>query len=245
MRTGFLHPDASPPARIIGLFLLAGALWALASDNLLRVLGADTVTDARWSIANRVLFVLVTAALLAALLRQALAATRDAAASGQSEVESLALFGANPLPMWVYDLETRRFLAVNDAAVDTYGWSREELLAMTADAIRPAEELPRPSEELALVGHAPLASFGQARHRRRNGTPIDVRIVSHPIRFAGRRARLVFAQDITAQVQARTALAASERRYRAIFEQSVAGVGELGIDGRWLDANDRLCRFLG
>jgi PAS domain S-box-containing protein len=245
MRTGFLHPDASPPARIIGLFLLAGALWALASDNLLRVLGADTVTDARWSIANRVLFVLVTAALLAALLRQALAATRDAAASGQSEVESLALFGANPLPMWVYDLETLRFLAVNDAAVANYGWSREEFLAMTVDAIRPEEERPRLSEELALVGHAPLANFGQARHRRRNGTPVDMRIASHPIRFAGRRARLVLAQDISAQVRAQAALAASERRYRAIFGQAVAGVGELGVDGRWLDANDRLCNFLG
>jgi PAS domain S-box-containing protein len=240
------HPGARAVAGIVAAYLLAGALWALASDAFLLGPGADAAADAHWSIANRLLFVLVTAALLAALLRRAPASGAHAAAApGHSDVESLALFDANPLPMWVYDTETLRFLAINDAAVANYGWTREEFLAMTVQEIRPAEEVPRLRAMLARAAEAPVVNFGQARHRRRNGTLIDVQIASHPIRFAGRRARLVLAQDISGQVRAQAALAASERRYRAIFEQAVAGVGELGIDGRWLDANDRLCKILG
>ena len=53
------------------------------------------------------------------------------------------VFEKNPLPMWVFDTETLAFLAVNDAAIEHYGYSREEFLSMTADRIRPAEEVPR------------------------------------------------------------------------------------------------------
>src|SRR5438552_7777243 len=60
-----------------------------------------------------------------------------------SERKYRLLFDSNPLPMWVFDRETRRFLAVNEAAIAHYGFSREEFLAMRIDDIRPPQELPR------------------------------------------------------------------------------------------------------
>ena len=51
------------------------------------------------------------------------------------------LFHANPQPMWIYDVETLAFLAVNDAAVERYGWSREEFLGMSIRDIRPQHDV--------------------------------------------------------------------------------------------------------
>src|SRR3954465_4525172 len=62
------------------------------------------------------------------------------------------LFENNPLPMWVYDLETLRFLAVNEAAVHHYGYSRDEFLGMSIKEIRPADELEALTEDLAQTG---------------------------------------------------------------------------------------------
>src|SRR5260370_12496119 len=66
------------------------------------------------------------------------------AASGLPDADEQyrLLFECNPLPMWVYDYETLRFLAVNEAAVRLYGYSREEFLAMTINDIRPPEAIP-------------------------------------------------------------------------------------------------------
>ena len=60
----------------------------------------------------------------------------------EGEQRHQMLFAANPYPMWIYDCETLRFIAVNEAAVRTYGFSREEFLGMTLLDIRPPEEAP-------------------------------------------------------------------------------------------------------
>jgi PAS domain S-box-containing protein len=107
-----------------------------------------------------------------------------------------ALFEASPHPMWVYDRETLRFLAVNDAAVARYGWSRAEFLAMTLRDIRPAEEIPALERSLAAETLG-IDRAGLFRHFLRDGTPIEVEITSHSVRFAGRDAELVLANDVT------------------------------------------------
>jgi diguanylate cyclase (GGDEF)-like protein/PAS domain S-box-containing protein len=117
-----------------------------------------------------------------------------------SEARYRQLFNANPLPKWVYDLETLAFLAVNDAAVEHYGYSREEFLAMSIANIRPDDDLPalRRSIEtnVPLIEHA-----GMWRHRKRDGTLINVEITSHRIEFEGRPAKLVLANDVTYRVE--------------------------------------------
>jgi len=92
------------------------------------------------------------------------------------------LFQSNPHPTWVYDIETLRFLVVNDAAVARYGFSREEFLAMTINDILPEKHHAGPQE-------------GVARHRTKSGELIDVSLVSHGIEWEDRRARVVVASQ--------------------------------------------------
>ncbi|RZM76625.1 PAS domain S-box protein [Leptolyngbya iicbica] len=127
------------------------------------------------------------------------------------------LFDGNPQPMWVYDLETLQFLAVNDAAIAKYGYSRAEFLAMTIADIRPAADVPRLLANVAQVDTG-LDLAGIWQHCLRNGQIIQVEIVSYALEFEGRRAELVMAQDITPRVAAQQALQELNRA----LEQTVA-----------------------
>jgi PAS domain S-box-containing protein len=104
------------------------------------------------------------------------------------------LFESTPFPMWVYDLETLQFLTVNEKAIRCYGYSQEEFLAMTIKEIRPPEDIPF---LLQYIVKPPAEEFVRAaRHRKKDGTIISVRIAGQPIIFKGRRARLVVVTDI-------------------------------------------------
>ena len=136
-----------------------------------------------------------------------------------SESRYRMLFESNPHPMWVYDLETLQFLAVNGAAVDHYGYSQDEFVRMTIKDIRPAEDI------LALMtnrleSNQELQDSGTWRHRKKDGTLIDVEITSHFVQWEERPARLVLANDITERKRTEKALRQSEEQYRSLFEDS-------------------------
>jgi two-component system cell cycle sensor histidine kinase/response regulator CckA len=114
----------------------------------------------------------------------------------RSERRYRVLFENNPQPMWVYDRESLAFLAVNDAAVQQYGYTAEEFLGMTLRDIRPAEDIPSLLEDVRQPS-AMLHRDGPWRHRKRDGTTIIVEITAHLIQFDGRKACLVLASDIT------------------------------------------------
>ena len=114
-----------------------------------------------------------------------------------SEERYRALFDSNPHPMWVYDCETLRFLAVNAAAVESYGYSRNEFLDMTIEDIRPPEDIPALRANLAAQTPPGMERGDLWRHRKKDGTLIDVEISSHGVSFDGQRARLVLANDVT------------------------------------------------
>jgi PAS domain S-box-containing protein len=87
------------------------------------------------------------------------------------------LFDANPRPAFVSDRETLRFLAVNQAACDLYGWTEEEMLAMTLRDVRPSEEMP--TFEAAFSDPTKAAApryLRMGRHRRKDGEVLDVRL---------------------------------------------------------------------
>jgi PAS domain S-box-containing protein len=135
----------------------------------------------------------------------------------ESEERYRSLFESNPNPMWVYDVETLSFLAVNGAAVGHYGYSQEEFLAMTIKDIRPTEDIPDLMESLAEetgdVNHS-----REWRHCTKDRTMIDVEITSHDLIWLRRRARLVLVNDITERKQAEKHLAQMEGRYRGLLE---------------------------
>jgi two-component system, cell cycle sensor histidine kinase and response regulator CckA len=121
------------------------------------------------------------------------------------------LFEASPLPMWVYEAETLRFLAVNDAAIRHYGYSRDEFLRMTIRDIRPSEDIPA-----LLLNVSGADGFGSHRpdtwrHVTKDGRLIDVEITAGRIEFDGRRAALVLANDVSERVRLRDRLAEAEK----------------------------------
>ncbi|HET6975644.1 MAG TPA: ATP-binding protein [Pyrinomonadaceae bacterium] len=122
-----------------------------------------------------------------------------------SEAQYRILFDSNPQPMWVYEARTLRFLAVNEAAIRHYGYSRNEFHAMTIRGIRIPETVPSLLRETTLDTES-FSKSGLWKHRKKDGSLIDVELTSHGIVFNGKPAQLVLALDVTEKLKARYAL---------------------------------------
>ncbi len=134
------------------------------------------------------------------------------AALADSERRYRELFNINPHPMGVYDVETLRFLAVNQAAFASYGYSRDEFLAMTVRDIVPAEDIPALLEEVdAATPGGGYRPSGPWRHVRKDGSLIYTEVSTHDIDFDGRPARLVLAIDVTERRRMEAQLAEATR----------------------------------
>ncbi|HEY8259206.1 MAG TPA: PAS domain S-box protein [Gemmatimonadales bacterium] len=140
------------------------------------------------------------------------------------------LFDRNPVPLWAYDLQTLAFLAVNDAAVAHYGYTRDEFLSMSLREIRPPEDVAAMLES-HRTGKPGLAASGLFRHRKKSGDVITVDIRSHDMLFDGRPARLVLATDVTEQLRAREELRSTHERLRVLVESSPLAIVGFAVDG--------------
>ena len=154
------------------------------------------------------------------------------------------LFASNPLPMWVYDLQSLRFLEVNDAAVERYGYSRSEFLSLRITDIRPPEDVSRLVKDLEAP-RPELQDSGPWRHRLKDGRVIFAQVTSHLLKWGSRSAALVVAQDITDRRRSEEILRATEELFRTAFEAAPFGMCLTALDGRFLQANSALCEMLG
>jgi PAS domain S-box-containing protein len=133
------------------------------------------------------------------------------------------LFDGNPVPMWVIDRETLRFLAVNDAAVKQYGYTREQFLSMSVLEFRPKEDRERFAQFLRTLEEMQFtANVGQ--HITSNGAVIDVSVSSRAMIYAGRKARLAAIHDITKAKTTENQLRRTQKFLDAIIEHVPAPI---------------------
>jgi PAS domain S-box-containing protein len=127
-----------------------------------------------------------------------------------SEKRYRMLFDIHPHPMWVVENKTLRFLAVNQAAIKYYGYSREEFLAMTAEELRSPEDIAQLLRDFQDQSRSYMQRV--VRHRRKNGEQIKVEIVSFNLEFDGRPARLGVITDVTERLESEEQSGAFARR---------------------------------
>jgi PAS domain S-box-containing protein len=140
------------------------------------------------------------------------------------------IFDRSPLPMWIFDTDTLKFLEVNQAALRNYGYTREEFLQMTIEDIHPREKAGEIEELVKTNKLSGLYYSGNAEHVKKNGENIYVKIESELLELDGRLTRLVLATDITQQLEselevfnANKKVMESEADLRAVFESSIDG----------------------
>jgi PAS domain S-box-containing protein len=164
----------------------------------------------------------------------------------RSEEQYRMLFETNPNPMWIFDIETLRFLAVNETALETYGYTREEFLSLRSVDIRPVDDVER---HLASIREAQstrgIAKAGVFRHNRKDGTLLHVEITAQPLEFEGRPAQVVLAVDVTERIEAEEALRESEGRYRELVENASELIATVDVDSRFTSVNAAFAKSLG
>jgi PAS domain S-box-containing protein len=150
----------------------------------------------------------------------------------EGEKQYRLIFEGSPTPMWVTDLDTLRFLEVNDATLQHYDYSRDEFLAMGSHDIRSSGETERYlkyiNEVIKLHPEGGVGRAGLWRHQKKNGENIDVEIKWSKITFRGRAAILIMAHDVTERKRAAEALEKSEASLAAA--QRIAHLGSWELD---------------
>ncbi len=162
----------------------------------------------------------------------------------ESEHRYKHLFENHPNPMWVYDIATLKFVDVNEAAIEKYGYSREEFLSMTLLDIRPKQDYKRLRESLAKPRPA-LQHSGEWRHLLKNGEIIFVEINSYLFEDDGKKLALVVVNDITERKRVEESLKKSELQYQTLAQISPVGIFRTDAAGSTTYVNPRWCQISG
>jgi diguanylate cyclase (GGDEF)-like protein/PAS domain S-box-containing protein len=153
------------------------------------------------------------------------------------------LFDDNPIPMWVVESEAQKFLSVNDAAVEYYGYSRDQFLGMTTFDLRPAGD----REEFAR--YIRTGNFSQGtktwRHLKSDGSPIYVSVYARSMDYQGRPARLNAIIDITAQKQADDEILKQKLQTESAINNMSQGLVMFDADARLVVCNNRYIEMYG
>ncbi len=161
-----------------------------------------------------------------------------------SEARFRLFFDSVPLPVWVFDMETLRILDANPAACAVYGYTLDELRALTVLDIRPPSEQDAFRAHIAAIDRWPGAN-GVWRHLKKDGTPMDVAITGYTLELGGRRVRLSVLRDITHELAAERARVDSERRLQIITNLSTDGIWELNVATQELTVNEAFRQMFG
>lgn len=140
--------------------------------------------------------------------------------------------------MWIYDPSDLTIKEVNPAAVDLYGYSRDEMLSMTIADLRPDRELSKLKEDLSGRGSQHFRNAGIWKHQKKSGEVLFVRVLSNLVMYSGEQLMLVVLQDVTGNIEYR-------EKYHTLFAHSLDGVMLTNPNGDILEANKAACQILG
>jgi len=175
----------------------------------------------------------------------------------ENEVKYRLLYDSNQMPISIFDVDSLKFLSVNNAMAQKYGYTKEEFLTMTILDIRPESEITKVKQAVSVMDEG-LVNAGIFLHKRKNGEIIQVEIIRCEIIFEGKRAKLVFAHDVTERLKmeqelllttnklqiAKEKAEENEEYFRNIFENSAVGKSITGLDGS-IKTNKAFSQMLG
>ena len=168
-----------------------------------------------------------------------------------SEERYRLLFETTPQPIWVYHEDSLKFLAVNEAATRTYGYSRDQFLSMTVHDLRPQEDIPTLLIKSEL-GPDPLMISSPWRHQTNDKKIIYVEMSSHPVVFDGKNSKLVIVNDVTEkklldekQQKLHTSLQQSAMEWRQTFNAIDFPVLIVDLSGEVRRANEAVEELVG
>ncbi|HYS63416.1 MAG TPA: EAL domain-containing protein [Paraburkholderia sp.] len=172
---------------------------------------------------------------------------RSVRALGRNDERFRSLFDDHPVPMYIFDRETLRFLAVNAAAIQQYGYTESEFLRTTIRAIRPDTEVPRLESHLQRSDAVPhgRTMAGIWHHRRKDGSMISADISYHALNFMGRAAFFVLADDVTEQINAEAEAQRSNQMLETVIDNIPQRIFWKDRQSRYLGCNMAFARDAG
>jgi PAS domain S-box-containing protein len=182
---------------------------------------------------------------LLALAGLAIWLTREWNARHEAVERYRLLFDSNPYPAVVVDNDAERILAVNDTALEQYGYSRAEFLAMTCAQLYPAEDAAAYKVQRSKIEPGVTRIVHGMRNILKDGTVIDVELSNRMIEFGGKTALLTIAKNVVEQQRAIRELRQSEEKYRALVDSIPVGIVETTARGGIATANAAWRRMFG
>jgi PAS domain S-box-containing protein len=174
-------------------FLITGILWALCCEPLITFFFTKIDRHTRDIIgsANDLAFVVFSSVILHFQIK------KQQQRLFSSEEQYRNLFERNPHPMWIYQVNTLKFVKVSSAAINLYGYSMDEFLAMKITDIRPESERIKFIEHVIAIRPGDVIEHGNWIHQKKSGELMYVSIVTYDLDFNGEPCRLVMANNIT------------------------------------------------
>ena len=163
-----------------------------------------------------------------------------------SEEKYRILFEASPSPKWIYDLDSFHIQDVNLAAVNHYGYSREEFLGMSLQDLRPPHEVSNLKKvQAATTEREGLVIFGLFTHLTKDGTTIQVEVSGNKVAFHGKPCMLVEINDVTQREIALQILSDREAKLRQAHEIAKLGHWQLNLDTKDLYWSEDVLKIWG
>ncbi|TDH25552.1 PAS domain S-box protein [Segetibacter sp. 3557_3] len=223
-----------PEVKISLIFMLTAIAWIILSDKVL-LLSTDFTPESltAFQTYKGVAFISAVTCLIYVLI---LHSNKEAR---KTELDYLQLFANNPIPMWIYDIDTLTIQTVNKSAIENYGYSEAEFLAMTIRDLRPLEELVKMDQHLQKLITDKFSS-GVWKHRKKNGSTMMVQIVTHELEFRDLSCRLVMAHDITEKNQLEQKLSQTNSELNTLINSITDGFFIISKDFRVIKSNNQL-----